>query len=340
MRKPEEDERAAFPAPEEDLVSAPAPARRKLGWIVGIYFLAFLIHWTAPVGPQSWHWLHLFAQKLMFAPVLLAAAWFGPLEVFLSVLLVTAAFFVHMITGWSGFPMVQEGQTGELVSLWLLAPAAWLFFESERRSRRRLRKAHAETLLAIVSSMEMRESYTAGHSRRVAGYSALIAREMGIRSEAFLRQLSAGALLHDIGKIGVPDDILLKMGALSEEERRQMQAHSDNGARFVRDAEALADAEPIIAAHHERYGGQGYPRGLAGEEIPLGARIVAVADIYDAMTTARPYKPPVAHLQVLVFFRAERARSLDPEVVNAFCAVPFQELSGLAGFHGVTLRET
>lgn len=316
-----------------------APPRGRAALTAAAFILAFLIHSATPAGPHEWHWLHLAAQKLLFLPVLMCAAWFGLRETLLMTTLVSAAFGLHIALQWSGRPMVQADQLAELVNLWVVAPASWAFFRAERLAAERLRRAHADTLLTLVSSLELRERYTAGHSRRVAAYSLLAAERMGLRDPVFLRTLETGALLHDAGKIGVPDSALLKTGALDDGEWEAMRRHPENGASLARGSDALEGAAPIIAAHHERWDGRGYPAGLAGEAIPLGARIAAAADLYDALTTARPYKRAFSHAEATVILCDQSGTALDPRAVKAFVEIPFHALAEAARRHGVVLRE-
>jgi putative nucleotidyltransferase with HDIG domain len=316
-----------------------APPSRRAARLAAALVLVLVLHWVTPVGPHRWHWLHLLAQKLLFVPVLMSAAWFDLRRTLLTVVLVTAAFGFHIAVNWSGYPMIQADQLAELVNLWIAGPAAWVFFEAERRSTANLRRAHADTLLTLVSSLELRERYTAGHSRRVAAYSLLIAERMGRSDATFLSAVETGALLHDVGKIGVPDAALLKTGPLDDAEWEAMRRHPEAGAALARGSEALEAAAPVIAAHHERYDGRGYPAGQAGSAIPLAARIVAAADIYDALTTARTYKRAFSHAEAEAILCEQSGRALDPAVVSAFSAVPFSQLAEAAGRQGVELRE-
>lgn len=152
-----------------------------------------------------------------------------------------------------------------------------------------LEHSYSATLEALASAIDLRDGPTAGHSRRVFWYSIKIAQAIG-GLEKELRSLGMGAWLHDIGKLAIPDAILLKPGPLTEQEREVMQDHVRIGYDLVKGIPFLADAAEIILAHHERYDGSGYPGGLKAEEIPLGARIFAVADSFDAMTSDRPYR--------------------------------------------------
>ena len=155
-------------------------------------------------------------------------------------------------------------------------------------------RLYVETVTALAEAVEKRDPYTGGHLHRVVAYSLLLGRELGLDAEA-LESLALGATLHDIGKIGVPDHVLLKPAKLNDEEAVAMRRHPEDGAEIVSRIESLHEILPIVRSHHERIDGRGYPDGLAGDDIPLAARIVAVADTFDAMTTSRPYRAALAH---------------------------------------------
>src|SRR5487761_1323308 len=153
----------------------------------------------------------------------------------------------------------------------------------------RIEANYDETLAALGAALDLRDSGTAGHSSRVTRYTIRLAQAMGCSKE-MLQELTRGAYLHDIGKIGIPDGILLKTANLSKEERTVMEAHVKIGYRLVNRIAFLAPAAEVVLCHQERFDGRGYPRGLAGGQIPQGARIFAVADALDAMTSDRPYR--------------------------------------------------
>ena len=186
-----------------------------------------------------------------------------------------------------------------------------------RAAMAELEHSYSATLEALGSAIDLRDGPTAGHSRRVFWYSLKIAEAMGGLGNE-LRNLSMGAWLHDIGKLAIPDGILLKPGALTDQERQIMQNHVQIGYDLVKGIPFLADAAEIILAHHERCNGTGYPRGLRSNEIPMGAKIFAVADSFDAMTSDRPYRSampfPVARQEI------ERGTGplFDPQIVRAF----------------------
>ncbi len=190
-----------------------------------------------------------------------------------------------------------------------------------KAAMRRIEQTYDDTLEALGAALDLRDTETAGHSRRVSLYCLEIARAMGCNSEQ-LKTIMRGAYLHDIGKIGIPDSILLKEGKLTAEETSVMQTHVRIGYELVSRIPFLAAAAEIVLAHQERYDGTGYPQGLMGEEIPLGARIFAVADTLDAMTSDRPYRKALPFATAREEIIRESGRQFDPDVVRAFLALP------------------
>jgi putative two-component system response regulator len=180
----------------------------------------------------------------------------------------------------------------------------------------------AETILfALAQMVEQRDVYTGKHCQRLASYAVAMGQALGL-SKHELVALYRGGYLHDIGKIAVPDSILFKQGELSKSEWDVMRQHTLRGEEICRAMKSLATVLPIIRSHHERWDGQGYPDGLAGEEIPLLARIMQVADIYDALTTERPYKAAFPHERALAILREEANRGWrDPELVALFAEI-------------------
>ena len=173
------------------------------------------------------------------------------------------------------------------------------------------------SLEELVSGIEASDPYLHGHSRRVARHSWMIARKMGLASDEVARVRTAAAI-HDVGKIHTPTAILHKPARLTDEEYDVIKRHPGDGAQM---ADVLRDAAlaSIVRHHHERMDGSGYPDALRGDEIPLGARIIAVADTFDAITSERPYRHASAHKKAIDILRAEAAAGLDPDVVRAFC---------------------
>jgi putative two-component system response regulator len=153
----------------------------------------------------------------------------------------------------------------------------------------RIHQSYLSTITSLARTIEAKDPYTGGHTERVAELSSAIAAELGLDGED-LRAVQVGAVIHDIGKIGVPDAILLKPGPLTPDERQEMERHVEMSSYIVAELELPAIVKQMVRGHHERYDGGGYPDGLTGEEIPLAARVLSVADALDAMTTDRPYR--------------------------------------------------
>ena len=192
------------------------------------------------------------------------------------------------------------------------------------RALRSLGDAYRTTLRALTAALEARDSETHGHSERVVNFSLRLGREMGLDAEQ-TRSLEFGSLLHDIGKIGVPDAILRKPGALDESEWVKMREHPLHGQRILRGIEFLEGASRVVAQHHEKWDGSGYPLGLRDEEIDLNARIFSVADAFDAITSDRVYRRGRTYEEAAVELDDYAGRQFDPTVVDAFHRVPRQE---------------
>jgi HD-GYP domain-containing protein (c-di-GMP phosphodiesterase class II) len=180
-----------------------------------------------------------------------------------------------------------------------------------------MREVHIETVKALTSAIDASDPFTRGHSERVTAYSVAIAREMRL-SERRIQAIEYAGFLHDMGKIGIQHDILLKPGALDEDEWKAMRTHPEVGARIVSDLDFLRGAREVVLHHHERFDGKGYPEGLAGEAIPLEARIAKVADAFDAMMSDRPYRASLGLEKALSELRRGKGSEFDPKVVDVF----------------------
>ena len=184
-----------------------------------------------------------------------------------------------------------------------------------RKTYRRLQHAIFQSLLGLANALEAKDPYTRGHSERVGALARLMALSAGMPPAAADTIAQAG-LLHDLGKIAIPESVLRKPGPLSVEEWAVMRQHPLIGAQIVAPLEFFADGAVILRHHHERQDGSGYPDGLRGEMIPLGARIVAVADIYDALTSDRPYRPRLARAEAVRWLEEQAGRTLDAGLIT------------------------
>jgi len=204
---------------------------------------------------------------------------------------------------------VQQGQSGDAPT----QPPTW---------------ACDEFLQVLGTALDFRDNETAGHSQRVARYSLEIAGAVGCSTEE-MKRLEQAAYLHDIGKIAVPDAVLQKKGRLTPEETEVMRTHAWIGYNLLSRLSFLASVAAIVLAHHERYDGNGYPRGVKGNEIPLGARIFAVADTLDAITSDRPYRRALPFSAARDEIIRESGRQFDPGVVEAFLSIPEEAIRGV-----------
>jgi putative nucleotidyltransferase with HDIG domain len=197
-----------------------------------------------------------------------------------------------------------------------------------RSTMQDLERSYDITLEAMGDALDLRDEETEGHSKRVTAYTIALARAMALNSDE-LRTIARGAFLHDIGKIATPDTILLKPGKLNAEEMSIMREHCERGYEMVRKIPFLREAAEIVYAHQERFDGSGYPRGLRGKEIPLGARIFAIADTLDAMTSDRPYRKGTTFAAASEEIACCSGRQFDPQIVELFLAIPIESWAEL-----------
>jgi putative two-component system response regulator len=220
------------------------------------------------------------------------------------------------------FRATKKRTVGPQEELLLYARDLRHLLEVERGQRELLQSAYLQTVSALASALESKDTGTRAHSQRVQSYASALSRAVG--EDRVVRDQSTpyGFLLHDVGKIGIPDGILQKAGPLSPAERRRMQTHTVLGEAMLSGVAFLkGEGLKIVRSHHERWDGRGYPDALTREEIPLGARIFAVADALDAMTSHRPYRRALSWEAARTEILAQRKRQFDPDVVDAFVHV-------------------
>ena len=207
-----------------------------------------------------------------------------------------------------------------------------------RATMQDLERSYDITLEAMGEALDLRDAETEGHSRRVTAYTIALAREIAVPADE-LRVIARGAFLHDIGKIATPDRILLKPGKLDEDEMAIMREHCQRGYEMVRKIPFLTDASEIVLSHQESFDGSGYPRALSGEQIPLGARIFAIADTLDAITSDRPYRKGRSFAEAVEEIARCKGGQFDPEIVEVFLKMPVElwselrdEIGSVSGF--------
>ena len=204
----------------------------------------------------------------------------------------------------------------DLSLLTILAKQAALAIENVKLYES-IKKDQISIIRALASTVDAKDHYTLGHSQKVSEYSVIIAEEMGL-SERDTETIKYAALLHDIGKIALPDDIIKKPSRLTEQEFEIVRKHPNIGAKIIKEIEALAPMVPIVLHHHEHYDGKGYPDGMKGDDIPIGARIVHVTDAYDTMVSARAYRDMLPPELAISELRKNAGTQFDPKVVDIF----------------------
>ncbi len=201
-------------------------------------------------------------------------------------------------------------------------------FKEERARTQELHRSYMATVRALANAVEARDAYTGKHAERVAAYALLIAEEAGLEM-AGDREIEFGFLLHDVGKVAVPDAILFKPGRLTPEERLVVEQHPVTGYQIVREIDFLGQARDVIRHHHEHFDGTGYPDRLRGEAIPLSARVFAVADVLDALTTERPYRLPSSIAEARRMIEAGSGTHFDPAIIAAFRRIDDASLAAI-----------
>jgi putative nucleotidyltransferase with HDIG domain len=307
------------------LVSKINGSRNKIIFLACVIGIIALLHYLTPTEPHAFHKLHIILRKLYFLPPVIAAAWFGLRGACVTAFVVSVLFVLHAFLDWPGNYMEQANQVGELAGFWVAGVISGWMFDRQRSLLLDLANANEETLLGLVSALDLRERNTRLHSQRVREYTELIADRFGVDKKA-KREIGFGALLHDVGKIAVPDQILLKPDKLTDDEWKEMRKHPDAGYRIVKRIGFLKEAAEVVHAHHERYDGKGYPRGLKGDEIPLGARLFMVADVYDALTSVRPYRSPMMYEEAAAEIKRQSGSHFDPAIVDTFIAIAPEQL--------------
>jgi len=233
-----------------------------------------------------------------------------------------ASIYLGVSIGIGGFPW--GGADLEEVIHW--ADTKLYANKLERKGFKKIQDAKADNRLAsavvevLSTALDVRDRMTHRHARRVARMAVAVARDLDLSDDEVL-EIEFAAALHDIGKIGVTDNILRKAAPLDDEEWKEMRRHSELGYQILRGIDFLKNAAEIVYAHHERYDGSGYPRGLAGEEIPLGSRLFAIVDAFDAMTSRRPYRAASSREYACEEIARNSGSQFDPVLVDAFLKV-------------------
>ncbi|MBT1074253.1 HD-GYP domain-containing protein [Geobacter grbiciae] len=283
-----------------------------------------LFHFVVPTESHTYHTLHIVLRKLYFLPPVMAGAWFGLRGAVCTTSAVTVLFSLHAFLDWPGNYMEQANQVGELASFWVVGLVPGWLFDRQRALLADIATANEETLLALVSALDMRAKNSRLHSLRVREYALHLADRLGV-SEKERKAIGFGALLHEVGKVAIHDSVftLLRRIGLPERELKEMRAYPEEGYNLLRKIGFLREAAEIVRAHQEHYDGSGYPRGLKGEEIPVGARMLLIADTFETLVTGTG---AVECEEAVRMIRGGSGREFDPKLVDLFAGIGCDEL--------------
>lgn len=280
-------------------------------------------HWITPIDNFGMYVLHVILRKLFIVPIILAGIWYGLRGSLLAVLAATILYLPHVAIQWSNLVYENTNQVGELVTMWIIALLTGVFVRREVTMSRRLAKSSEGALLALIGTMDARQLKRQYHTMRVFAYADRLARELNLPPED-LDTLARVSVLHDLGMIS-SSDAHMSSAAQFDGQQPDIRKHPLIGYNIIRCIPSLREVAEIVYAHHERYDGTGYPRGLQKDEIPRLARVFAVADVLDALTTASPYNQAISFEEAGRVIAGECGKDFDPWVVNAFLCIPLTE---------------
>jgi putative nucleotidyltransferase with HDIG domain len=292
--------------------------------VTAIQFKAFAIlvtvsgltsaHFLVAHGTHGLHEIHIVLGGMYLIPIIAAALWFGLRGGLATTALISLAYYAHIRWSWPNQPMENANQFAMIVVYWVVGTVAGTLVNLEERERERRLKAEREIIIegiaGLSNALRFRDEYTRRHSEHVSRLAVQIGERAGLSPDR-LDLVRLAGLVHDVGKIGIRDDVLLKSHDLSEEELAVIKRHPVIAAEIlspIRGAKEIAD---IVLAHHECPDGSGYPRGCKGEEIPVEARIVRVADVFASLVEERPYKPSMEVKRAMEIIKELSGTKLD-----------------------------
>jgi putative two-component system response regulator len=264
--------------------------------------------------------IHGFLRRLYYVPVILTGLLCGFRPASYLVGLITAAYLPFVLIQWSHHQLTANlEEVYEILMFAVVGGLTGILSDRERKKRDELKEAYQDTIVRLATAAEYRDDNTGTHLQRLSRYAEVIAKNLGIPADR-AELIKLASPMHDIGKIGMPDHILLNQGKLNDDEWRIVKSHPEMGHEILKESHSplLETAAAIALGHHERYDGTGYPKGLRGDEIPTEAMIVAVADVFDALTTSRPYKPGYGVEESIAMMEKEVGSHFDPKVFAAF----------------------
>lgn len=262
--------------------------------IVAAVLILTAAHFLVGGGTHGLHEVHIVLGGMYIVPIIAAALWFGLRGTLVVTAVISLAYFSHIRLSWPNQPMENANQYAMIVVYWVIGTVAGMLVNVEHKERERRLKAEREIIIESIAglsnALRFRDEYTRRHSEHVSRLAVQIGERLGLSPER-LDIVRLAGLVHDIGKIGIRDDVLLKPHELSEEELTAIRQHPIIAAEILQPIEGAREIASIVLAHHECPDGSGYPRALIGDEIPVEARIIRVADVFASLVEERPYKP-------------------------------------------------
>ena len=315
------------------LRGAPRLRRTKALTLLAAIVVLTAAHFLVSAGTHPQHVVHVLFQGLYLLPVVGGAVWFGLRGGLTASFGVGAAYSLHLLGSWRDSPIEETNQVAMLVVFLFVGVVAGTLVDRQEAERRRgreieerlQREAIIQAIAGLSAALGFRDEYTREHSDRVAELAVRIGRARGL-SENRLEVLRLAALVHDVGKIGIRDDILLKSEELTSAERAVVERHPGLAAEMLAPIRGASDIAAIVLCHHESPDGTGYPRGISGDQIPLEASVLRVADVFSALTDRRSYKPAMDRESALVWMTP-----LSGTKFEAGSILALQEVSGASG---------
>lgn len=273
-------------------------------------------HFLVTHGTHGLHEIHIVMGGMYLIPIIAAALWFGLWGAIATTVLISLAYYAHIRLSWPDQPMENANQFAMIVVYWVVGIVTGTLVNLEQRERERRLTAEREIIIegiaGLSNALRFRDEYTRRHSEHVSRLAVEIGKRSGL-SPARLDLVRLAGLVHDVGKIGIRDDVLLKPHDLSEEELALIKQHPVIAAEILRPIRGAKEIADIVLAHHECPDGSGYPRGSKSEETPVEARIVRVADVFASLVEERPYKPSMEVKQAMEIIKELSGTKLDAD---------------------------
>ena len=278
------------------------------------------------IVPHSYPVIHGFLRRLYYIPLILTALLYGFRKTIYLIIFIAISYSPFILFQWGRNAL--SANLEEIYEILLFAVVGGItavLSDREKERRKELQEAYHDTVLRLAIAAEYKDENTGAHLNRISRYAELIAGNLHLPPHQ-VELIKSAAPMHDIGKIGIPDRILTGQGKLNDDEWKIMKSHTAMGHEILKESHSalLEMAAEIALAHHEKFDGTGYPKGLRGNQIPLAARIITVADVFDALTTSRPYKPGITMEETLQDMEKEIGTHFDPDVFAAFIKDPGQ----------------